>query len=894
MAVSSSGNNEPKSTTKITWQPDWRELDLVFGLAVDGAGGSTLLDPAAYASVPRDGIQLADVTVLGSAVTDRIYAGVGSTVDVGHGSDELFNTDSLGGNILVGGLGSDRFFLRPVHDQVIGGQLLTGAAGLGLSPFTALVDQVRDTFLIDSSDPGSGGALQILDYAPDIDELLIDGVAPSGKWADVKELLRGLNVSINSVPELKAGPVILELGRGVQITSDLSIHVNDLDGDTLQLLKVKGPEWFTTSGTTLRATAPLDLTEEQLASIDLQLAFSDGKAAAVFSPQLSLINVAPTALSLANTTLSLAENTSTASRIKVADIVISDDNLGSNVISLSGVDAASFEVVDTALFLKAGIALNFEAKTAYALTVRVVDPSLPVSTPLSANYALAITDVNEVPGAQAVSTIVSVTLPNGDVKPITVTINNADLVAGTNLSVISNLGINQAGLTTLAELGVTTNTSGLDFQLTVDQGARASLNGLLELVAADLLPQLTDSTGARRADRKLLYYAINQIGAISPLTHDPVTGAGARFFDLDNNGTADFFALSLIDGGYGDKDGLVNGVIDDPSVAGFVDLTNLRFSNAGSGIVTISDPTNAALASVSLRATLSSRASSSNEIGYVVLKPEELASADSLLRDLSWLRSRARTLVSTLESADVTLPDGSSFVRDLQLINGQSLHFYEVMDASLVQLNSISDSRFRLLSSPDFANGQVAFSSSSGVRFSLSLLNGDPGLNALIGNGQGQAPVLDLSAFTTAQSLGGTLVIGREADFTSVAGFYRTVDITGLVIAADGITGLLPGDNGYAAAALRPANVVSQLSGLTVADNQSSSRSFSGVSGGTFLAPFAQHNGETFFGYGLANRDRISHFRILGNNQFGLEDILGGGDNDSDDLVIGLNFTTVV
>ena len=51
MAVSSSGNNEPKSTTKITWQPDWRELDLVFGLAVDGAGGSTLLDPAAYASV---------------------------------------------------------------------------------------------------------------------------------------------------------------------------------------------------------------------------------------------------------------------------------------------------------------------------------------------------------------------------------------------------------------------------------------------------------------------------------------------------------------------------------------------------------------------------------------------------------------------------------------------------------------------------------------------------------------------------------------------------------------------------------------------------------------------------------------------------------------------------
>jgi hypothetical protein len=48
----------------ITWQPGWRELDLVFGMALDGAGGSTPLDPAVYASVPRDGIQLADVTVL--------------------------------------------------------------------------------------------------------------------------------------------------------------------------------------------------------------------------------------------------------------------------------------------------------------------------------------------------------------------------------------------------------------------------------------------------------------------------------------------------------------------------------------------------------------------------------------------------------------------------------------------------------------------------------------------------------------------------------------------------------------------------------------------------------------------------------------------------------------
>jgi hypothetical protein len=493
--------------------------------------------------------------------------------------------------------------------------------------------------------------------------------------------------------------------------------------------------------------------------------------------------------------------------------------------------------------------------------------------------------------------VVGVTLPNGSVKPITVSIDNASFAPGTNLSVISDLGINPAGLTTLGNLGVKTNESGLDFQLTVDQGASASLNALLDLVAADLLPQLTDPGGARRADRKLLYYAVNPTtgGAISPLSYDPITGAGARFFDLDNNGTADFFALSLIDGGYGDKDGRVNGIIDDPSVAGFVDLTNLRFSNAGPGIVTIGDPTNAAPASVSIRATLSGRPSSSNQIGYVLLNASEVPTSAALLADLTWLRGRARTLFSSLESTDVTLPAGSSFDRDIQLINGQSIRFFEVQDASLDQLTSLADSRFSLFTSGDFANSQVAFSSSSGVRFSLSLLPSDPGLNALISQAQGQAPVLDLSAFSTDQRLSGTVAIGREADFNSVAGFYRTIDAFGTVLGGDSITRFRPGDSGYTAAALRTDNIIGQLGNLSVADNQTTTRSFSGVTGGTFLAPFAQVNGNNFFAFGGANTDRLStHFRSLGNNLIGFEDTLGGGDNDGDDLVLGFNFSNVV
>ena len=1090
----------PEATPLINWQPAWRELDLVFGMAVDATGAQTLLDPAAYATLPRVGVQLADVAVLGSQNTDRIFAGVGSLVDGAAGDDELFNIDSLGGNQLVGGLGADQLFLQAANDRVIGGLLFSDAAALGLTPFSALVDRERDSFLVDSSDLGRSGSLEILDYELGIDKLLIDGVAPTGDWAAVHQQLQGLNVAVNAAPQLISGtPVVISLKSGVEVTRDMSAFGLDPDGDALQLLKLSGPDWISTNGTVLKATVPASLTEEQLAGTPLLLGFSDGKAVSSFEAKLTL-NGAPTALSLANTTPSLAENTSTASRIKVADIVIADDNLGSNLISLSGTDAASFEVVGTELFLKAGNVLNFEAKTSYAVTISASDPALPGSTPVSAafalavsdlneaptalatsassfaenipagstvsiltttdpdvsntftyslvpgtgdrdnsaftvngdklninaspnfeakssynvrlrstdqgglsvergitfavndlneapttlnlanttpslaentstasrikvadiviaddilgsnlisisgtdaasfevvgtelflkagivldfeaktsydltisasdpslpgsnpltsDYSLAIQDVNEVPGFKTVTTVVGVTLPNGDVKPITVSIDNAGFAPGTNLSVISNLGINPAGLTNLAKLGVRTNNSGLDFQLTVDQGASASLNAPLDLVAADLLPQLTDPGGARRADRKLLYYAVNPTtgGAISPLSYDPITGAGARFFDLDNNGTPDFFSLSLIDGGYGDKDGRVNGVIDDPSVAGIVDLTNLRFSNAGSGIVTIGDPTNAAPASVGLRATFPSRPTSSNQIGYVVLNASEVPTSAALLADLTWLRGRARTLFSSLESTDVTLPAGSSFDRDIQLINGQSIRFFEVQDASLDQLTSLADSRFSLFTSGDFANGQVAFSSTSGVRFSLNLLPSDPGLNALISQAQGLAPVLDLSAFTAAQSLGGTVAIGREADFNSLAGFYRTLDATGTVLAADAITRLRPGDNGYAAAALRAPNIVGQLGNLSVADNQSTTRSFSGITGGTFLAPFAQVNGNTFFAFGGANNDRLSHFRSLGNNLFGLEDIVGGGDKDFDDMVIGFNFSNVV
>jgi hypothetical protein len=126
------------------------------------------------------------------------------------------------------------------------------------------------------------------------------------------------------------------------------------------------------------------------------------------------VNEAPTALALENTTTSLAENTDTTSRLKVADIAITDDALGTNTIALSGTDAASFEVEGTVLYLKAGTTLDFETQSSYAVTIEVDDTAVGSSPDLSQNFTLTVTDVNEAPTALALENTTTSLAENTD------------------------------------------------------------------------------------------------------------------------------------------------------------------------------------------------------------------------------------------------------------------------------------------------------------------------------------------------------------------------------------------------------------------------------------------------------------------------------------------------
>jgi hypothetical protein len=107
------------------------------------------------------------------------------------------------------------------------------------------------------------------------------------------------------------------------------------------------------------------------------------------------VNEAPTAVALTSALVNNAilETASTAARTKVADIGITDDALGSNAATLSGADAASFEVIGSQLYLKAGVPLRWSTQSQYNVTVNVADSTVSGATPVTSAYQLNITGV---------------------------------------------------------------------------------------------------------------------------------------------------------------------------------------------------------------------------------------------------------------------------------------------------------------------------------------------------------------------------------------------------------------------------------------------------------------------------------------------------------------------
>ncbi len=140
-----------------------------------------------------------------------------------------------------------------------------------------------------------------------------------------------------------------------------------------------------------------------------------------------------------------------------------------------------------------------------------------------------------------------------------------------------------------------------------------------------------------------------------------------------------------------------------------------------------------------------------------------------------------------------------------------------------------------------------------------------------------------------------------SAVYNNNIGFYKVEDSIGTIKLADGTT-VKPGDANYAFEAIKNA-----LGNTSLQAGKTESKLDQNIAGGSIYAPVVVSQGSlsdfiainpnnigggnlnAYFNYVPANSDKKDHFRLLGNNTFGVEDQLGGGDRDFNDLVINVN-----
>lgn len=171
---------------------------------------------------------------------------------------------------------------------------------------------------------------------------------------------------------------------------------------------------------------------------------------------------------------------------------------------------------------------------------------------------------------------------------------------------------------------------------------------------------------------------------------------------------------------------------------------------------------------------------------------------------------------------------------------------------------------------------------------SLMLAQSWEGPDTLTQIGQDIAPIVNLTALTTPQTLTGSLSLNRDTDDDLIIGFYRVLDAKGSVLDASGNL-LRPGDNNYQSVALNAGNLVDELTNLEVSNDESKDFDYtlSGSTNGIYLAPYAITGDNTWFAWSEANVDGLDHFQVLGANRFGFEDEAGNeAGGDFNDLVL--------
>jgi hypothetical protein len=201
---------------------------------------------------------------------------------------------------------------------------------------------------------------------------------------DVNEAPTAIEVDVMGVSENSAGALVGTLDIVDPDQNDT--HTITLSDDRFV---VEGNQLFLKSGVSLNYEAspqvPLTITATDAGGL---------WTTRTINVQVLDVNEAPTALSLANTVTTAFENQSLSTRFLVADLIVTDDALGTNTFSLSGADASFFEVLSGQLYLNAGRLPDYSDNPTLDVTVSAFDAALPGSPAVSANLRINLLETN--------------------------------------------------------------------------------------------------------------------------------------------------------------------------------------------------------------------------------------------------------------------------------------------------------------------------------------------------------------------------------------------------------------------------------------------------------------------------------------------------------------------
>ena len=405
---------------------------------------------------------------------------------------------------------------------------------------------------------------------------------------------------------------------------------------------------------------------------------------------------------------------------------------------------------------------------------------------------------------------------------------------------------------------------------------------------------------------------------------------GAQFIDTDADGLADEVLLHFVDGERGDSDLTQDGLIIDPGAPGVsgtpFTLTNdsnvVAIDGAGTanlaftlqtndsdnisqiGVVRVDDQNlvnglapgdpgfvEAALAAGQVLFTTPSNGSDDFLSGMTLTRGLQVDAGDRLLPYLITQSSSNSLSSPAFNPSSGLLSNGSNVFFGLAAANADTLDHLQVTD--------LEGGGFTLAFEDTFGGGDQDFDDliltvDVGTAATLSQLAAAPQDRA---NGE----LLDLSSPLFAErqvqiTLGTVL---SDASYNNTFGLYRVEDTEGTVL--DPITGaeLTPGDAGYANAALQ----LSQQVGDGITIDRTGAGTTTTFTGGSLYAPFLISNGtveaglarneQVAFAFQAANLGGLDRLQSLGDNTFGFEDKILGGDQDFNDFVVQVEVAVI-